>query len=219
MWCWVQQHPHYLRIHKKCEFPGPSPDLLTERAWGRSPVSYASASSRGGPDARCCTRWARGPKLATKSPVYSRVCLGGTHSVGFHKHIRTCSHHSRIIQSSSAVVCYNSHRKLLQTRTGSGMEQWDRAEDGALSPPHGFGVAFCGSFALHPTGALISALPEPALSLPVDSERYDHHPRCRLSAKLGQSRCLVLVSRGPCPFPPKAQVRRTIAVARGDKAL
>lgn len=139
--------------------------------------------------------------------MYSRVCLGGTHSVGFHKHIRTCSHHSRIIQRSSAVVmCYNSHKKLLQIRTGSGMEQWDRAEDrGPLTPSWGRGCflwLLCSASHRCPD----SALPQPALSLPVDSESYDHHPRCRLSAKVGHSRCLVLVSRGPCPLPPKAQV-------------
>lgn len=138
--------------------------------------------------------------------MYSRVCLGGAHPVGFDKRIKTRSHRYCITQSSFAVVmCYNSHRKLKQSRSAD----WKGAMrqgtgPGPTNPPNAPGLAFRHSFALHPTGALIPALPEPAVSLPVASESHNHCPRCRLSMEVGQSWFLVLVTGGLCHFPSKA---------------
>lgn len=89
--------------------------------------------------------------------MYSRVCLGGAHPVGFDKRIKTRSHQYCITQSSFAVVmCYNSHRKLKQSRSAD----WKGAMrqgtgPGPTNPPNAPGLAFRHSFALHPTGALI----------------------------------------------------------------
>ena len=137
--------------------------------------------------------------------------------MGFDKHIMTGNLHYHLTQSSFTVVTAigNSCRPDCKL-------EWSNAtghRTGAHSLPDGLGLALHCSFALHPTGVLIPALPQPALRLPVDSESHDRRPRCCLSVEVGQGWCLGLVTRGPCPFPYKEQVCGDDPPTNGDLSI
>lgn len=147
---------------------------------------------------------------ATEATVSVTVTLRGARSVGSDESVTACSRHASITQSSFTapkipqtlpvhlpicvlscefvVLCDSGHRKLTITFSLAWTSVWNRCsmEKGWVGPKHPAALAWrCHRgllFPAPPIGAPSPVLPEPALSLPVDSKSRDSPPRGCLSA-------------------------------------